>query len=67
MEKTFESERARIHDGFEMASKQIEMNLSIKYDPTHRAGSRILIAICNAILRLAGSKFRVKFIVHDGE
>ena len=71
MEKTFESEVARIHEGFQEAKGLIEMNLSVKYEPgrsiINRARNRLLIGLCNVIMRAAGSDFRVKLIKHSGE
>ena len=70
MEKTFENEVARIHEGFQEAKGLIEMNLSVKYDPgrklSNRIRNRLLIGLCNVIIRAAGSDFRVRLIKHDG-
>lgn len=71
MEKTFGSEKVKIHTALQEHKRWIEMNLSVKYEPgrsiINRARNRLLIGLCNLIIRAAGSDFRVKLIKHGGE
>ena len=69
METTFGQEKVKIHTAQQKQKRWIEMNLSVKYDPGHtlinRIRQRLLIGLCNVIIRASGSDFRVKLIKHE--
>lgn len=69
MERTFADERVRIHTALQEQKRWIEMNLSVKYTPgrtlMNRIRQRLLIGLCNVIIRASGSDFRVKLIKHE--
>lgn len=65
MEKTFESEATRIHDGFEKAKTIIALELTVRYNPAHRIRTQICMTICNIIMRAIGSDFRINLTKHE--
>lgn len=71
MGRTIADEKVRIHTELQKHKRWIEMELSVKYEPGHsiinRLRQRLLIGLCNTIIRAAGSDFRVKLIKHQGE
>ena len=69
METTFGEEKVRIHTALQKQKRWVEMNLSVKYEPgrsiANRLRQRLLIGLCNVIIRASGSDFRVKLIKHE--